>query len=173
MSSWDFGVERDGLLQGEFTVVSCVEYNPTNCLIDMHDLCWKLLQFDGCWGLYVINNEDLMGVGDGFVALLRGFDFFESERWAYKPRPKAHRMWRPEMQVGWIKTVPPVFDLNILPFQLQVDKFGRANLDNKRTLELPDAIACSDPGLYKELLARDADIVYMTMSGPVFRKGVL
>lgn len=124
--------------------------------------------------MYVINNEDVMGISDGMVALLRGFDFMENiERWSFIPRPKARRLWVPAMQVGWIKTRPPVCDIRMLPFQLQVDEFGRANLDNERLLSLPDAIECNDPKLYKALIQEGADIVYLTRSGPVFKKGVL
>lgn len=140
----------------------------------MHDLYKRLKDMDGTWGLYVINNEDIMGIGTGVVSLLRGFDFMEDrERWSFLSRPKAKRLWIPAMQVGWIKTRPPVFDVHTLPFQLQVDEFGRANLDNERLLHLPDAIECNDPKLYKALIQEGADIVYMTKSGPVFRKGVL
>lgn len=154
--------------------MSCEPYNANTSPINLHDLCYRLLQFDGMWGIYILNNEDVIGILDGMVALLRGSDFMQpTERWSFKPRPKAGRRWKPAMQVGWLKTVPPVRDLPLLPFQLQVDKTGMANLDNVRTLALPDAVECADPKLYKELIARDADIVYMTNSGPVFKKGVL
>ena len=74
----------------------------------------------------------------------------------------------PEQQIGWVRTVPPRKDTNIPPYTLFMDKFKRTTLDYSEYFAVPQAIPCRDVSLYKELVTRGAQAVYMTRSGPIF-----
>lgn len=155
-------------------VVSSVEYSPAYSNVNPHALFNKLLNVSWMRGIYIVNNDGIMAVGDGVTALLRGEDLGRfPERWDHANTPDSGRMWTPKFCTGFIKTRPPVWDAPVLPYCLEVDENGLANIDNENLLYLPDAVECYQPSLYKELIAQDADIVYMTSDGPVFRKGVL
>lgn len=131
-----------------------------------------LVDYPRIIGAFIVNNNDIMALGNGFTGLMRGFRLFtEDEHFDYANAPGCGSSWQPTTQVGWIKTVTPRADVHLIPYSLMVDNNGYTSFDYKSTVHIPGCVKCSDPALYKELLARDADYVYMTTQGPVFKKG--
>lgn len=152
--------------------MSGVPYNPETALVKVEDMVRVLVKYPKLLGAFVINNQGIMGVGEGFTGLMSAARVFtDDEYFDYAAMPGCGASWHPTKQVGWIKTVSPRADVLLLPYSLMVDDDGYTSFDYKSTVKLPGCVPCTTPALYKELLSRDADCVYMTAKGPVFRKG--
>lgn len=135
----------------------------------LRDAARMLAAHDEFQGVFVINNTDLMAVGQGFYALCLGSKLDTSkERWKYAHMEGCGFDWHPCVHVGYLKTRPVRRDIPQLPYHLYVDKDGYTSLDYKTKVKLEGAIAGATPALYKELIARDAEYVYMTSAGPIF-----
>lgn len=155
-------------------MVSGVQYNPAAAGVKVEDMIRVLVDNPKFIGAFVVNNQDVMALGEGFTGLMKGFRLFtEDEHFDYANMPGCGSSWKPTTQVGWIKTVTPRADVHLIPYSLMVDNAGFTSFDYVNLKHIPGCVPCNDPALYKELLSQDADYVYMTARGPVFKKGAM
>lgn len=172
-SSYNFETHTAGLYVGDFMVALVNEFNPRTCQLTLADMLQALTEYSCLQGIYIVNNDTLVGVGDGYFQAITHKNLYrENFDWQYLDRPKAGCLWKPRIQVGWVLTKPMRADLPIPPYALMVDVDNRTSWDYTRMIDLPNAIPCKDFNLYRELLTKpDCDVVYMTPTGPVFTKG--
>lgn len=172
-SSYDFETNTAGLYRGDFSCVTLEQYDSSTCPLTVAILLTELYRHPDWQGVFVANNEFIMGVADGYYRMLHYSELNDPDKdYTHINLPGVGCTWHPSEQVGWVKTVPICKDVPQPPYALMVDKFGQTSLDYKSTFTLPGAIPCRDPALYKELIQRGADYVYMTADGPIFKKGV-
>ena len=169
---FDYESETDSaaLYKGGFLVRLGTLYGGDTCPVRLRDLPKVMVEHESFQGVFIINNRDLMGVGDGFYALCLGSTWGQpNEKWRYASMPGCGFTWKPRLHVGFIKTTPVRRDLPQLPWHLYVDDRGFTSFDYKRTVKLPDVVSTPPaPSLYKELIQTGADFVYMTSKGPKF-----
>lgn len=171
--SYDGDTDSAGLYHGDFLVRLGSEYCPTDTVLKISDLPKVLLDHDDFQGVFITNNRDLMGVGEGFYALCLGSNYGQpNEKWRYANMPGCGFTWHPRRHVGYIKTKPARRDITQLPWHLYVDDGGYTSFDYRSVVQLPcvSHLQKAPPSLYKELLLSGADFVYMTDAGPRFMK---
>lgn len=167
--NYDGGTDSAGLYRGGF-LVRLGTYYGGDSILKLRELPKVLVDHEDFQGIFITNNRDLMGVGEGFYALCLGSTYGQpNEKWRYASMPGCGFTWKPRFHVGYIKTKPVRRDLPQLPWHLYVDGEGKTSFDYKDVVRLPGVVRQPPaPSLYKGLLQRGADFVYMTKDGPKF-----
>lgn len=140
--------------------------DPYTCW-SKHALWDRLYKSPSCLGVFIANQEYLVSVYDtGVVCMETRMDKEDDEGQTFTTQ--ITRLLTPNRAVGWVKTIPDVKSVPILPYRLMVDGLGRYTLDGKTIHTLPDAVDCSDISLYAALINSPYQAVYMSLSGPKY-----
>lgn len=169
--NYEGATDSAGLYKGGFLARIHTDYDSEWSELTLGQVLLALYEHPNCEGAFLINNRNIMLVGQGFYGLCHGTKFQqEDEKWAYSSMEGCGFTWHPIHHVGYIKTKPIRRDLPCLPWHLFVDEQGRTSFDYRTVVSLPGVVRTAPaPSLYKELIESGADYVYMTADGPQFK----